>query len=526
MIHSIFNEVLGPITTGPSSSHTAGCGRIGLTARSLFGRPVKRAEIVFEEKGSYPSTYVGQGSDYGFTGGLLGIPIDDPQFRNALQIAKEQGVEIVFKSADLGYEHPNQAEIRLYADEAQLRLMTFSTGGGMIEIRSMDGVGVMIDGSTTQVFILCAEELKEEIEDMLQKHRFLYDRMDHKGELFYDIAVNAEQDSAPLEALRGLEGVRYVRVSRPVMAVPRRRMALMPFTNAAGALEYAKEHGLDAAQLAVCYESAYGYVNEEQVMQLAARIEEVMRASSVPPDPAQAEMHGFLPYQGQKMREALDQMRASGSPLIGGEVFEEAVLASVAVMENSNAHNVVAAAPTAGASGVLPGAIVAAGSKMGYSSEKIREGILVAGLVGAFIANQATFGAEVAGCQAENGSASAMAAAGLAHMMGCGPEAVFRAASMALQNTLGLVCDPIAGLTEVPCITRNAAAMAGAIASADLARLGFDSMIPLDEAILAMKDVGEQLPAELRCTCKVGLCATKTGQRLQTWMNGMREDRS
>ena len=252
MIHSIFNEVLGPITTGPSSSHTAGCGRIGLTARSLFGRPVKRAEIVFEEKGSYPSTYVGQGSDYGFTGGLLGIPIDDPQFRNALQIAKEQGVEIVFKSADLGYEHPNQAEIRLYADEAQLRLMTFSTGGGMIEIRSMDGFGVMIDGSTTQVFILCAEELKEEIEGMLQKHRFLYDRMDHKGELFYDIAVNAEQDSASLEELRGLEGVRYVRVSRPVMAVPRRRMALMPFTNAAGALEYAKEHGLDAAQLAVC----------------------------------------------------------------------------------------------------------------------------------------------------------------------------------------------------------------------------------------------------------------------------------
>ena len=537
MIHSIFNEVLGPVTTGPSSSHTAGCGRIGLTARSLFGRPVRRAEVVFEEKGSYPSTYVGQGSDYGFAGGLLGIPIDDPRFKDALQIAKEEGVEITFKTENLGYEHPNQAEIRIYADERpvleegrkekpELRLMTFSTGGGMIEIRSLDGFGVLIDGSTEQVFILCEEALEDAVEEVILKNRFFYDRMDHKGERFFSVAVEADQDSAPLEALRAWEGVRYVRVARPVMAVPRRRVVQMPFTNAAGALDYAKENGKDAAQLAVCYESAYGYVNEEQVERLTEQIEAVMRASSVPPDPQQTAMHGFLPYQGKQMREALDRIRSSGSSLIGGDVFAEAVLAAVAVMENSNAHNVVAAAPTAGASGVIPGAIVAAGSRMGFAPEKIREGILAAGLVGAFIANQATFGAETAGCQAENGAAGAMAAAGLAHMMGCRPETVFCAASIALQNSLGLVCDPIAGLTEVPCITRNAAAMAGALASADLARLGFDSMIPLDEAILAMKDVGEQLPAELRCTCKGGLCATKTGRKLQVWMDGMREDRA
>ena len=107
MIHSIFNEVLGPVTTGPSSSHTAGCGRIALTARSLYGRPVRRAEVVYEARGSYPGTHVGQGSDYAFAGGLLGIPIDDPRFKDALQIAKEQGVEISFREADLGYEHPN-----------------------------------------------------------------------------------------------------------------------------------------------------------------------------------------------------------------------------------------------------------------------------------------------------------------------------------------------------------------------------------------------------------------------------------
>ena len=537
MIHSIFNEVLGPVTTGPSSSHTAGCGRIALTARSLFGRPVRRAEVVYEMRGSYPSTHVGQGSDYAFAGGLLGIPIDDPRFKDALQIAKEQGVEISFREADLGYEHPNQAEIRIYADEPpalpegkkekpELRLMTFSTGGGMFEIRSLDGYGVLIDGSTEQVFILCAEEVEDAVEEVILKNRFFYDRMDHRGERFFDVAVGADQSRAPLEALREWEGVRYVRVAQPVMAVRKRRMPQMPFTNAEGALAYAGEHNLNAAQLALCYESAYGHVDEAQAMRLAARIEEVMRASCVPPDPEKVPVHGFLPYQGRKMREELEaQRKAGGAPMAGAEAFCEAVLAAVAVVENSNAHNVVAAAPTAGASGVLPGAIVTAGTKMGFSSQQICEGLLAAGLVGAFIANQATFGAEVAGCQAENGAAGAMAAAGLAHMMGCSAAQVFRAASLALQNMLGLVCDPIAGLTEVPCISRNAAAMAGAMASADMARLGFDSMVPLDEAIAAMKDVGGQLPAELRCTCKGGLCATKTGQKLQTWMNGMSADK-
>ena len=295
----------------------------------------------------------------------------------------------------------------------------------------------------------------------------------------------------------------------------------MPFTNAAGALAYGEAHHLDAAELACIYEGAYGYASKEDVFRLAARTEAVMRAASVPPDPDRAQVNGFLPYYGKQMAE-----KAPESTLFGGEAFRRAMLACIAVMENNNAHHVVAAAPTAGASGVLPGAIVAMGDAMGFSSEKIREGLLAAGLVGAFIGNQATFGAEVAGCQAENGAESAMAAAGIAHMLGCSLKEVFGAAGMALQNMLGLVCDPVAGLTELPCISRNVSAMANAVMSANMAKLGFDAMIPLDEVIGAMLDVGRQLPAELRCTCKGGICATKTGQRLQVWVDGMRKGES
>ena len=151
---------------------------------------------------------------------------------------------------------------------------------------------------------------------------------------------------------------------------------------------------------------------------------------------------------------------------------------------------------------------------MGLSDGEICKGLLAAGLVGAFIANQATFGGEVGACQAENGSASAMAAAGIVQLMHGTAEQGFNAASLAMQNMLGLICDPVAGLTEIPCIGRNVSAAANAIMSAYMVLCGFDPVIPLDETIVTMGKVGEQLPDELKCTCRGGLCASPTGCRL------------
>ena len=151
---------------------------------------------------------------------------------------------------------------------------------------------------------------------------------------------------------------------------------------------------------------------------------------------------------------------------------------------------------------------------MGCSDEEIIKGLLAAGLSGAFIANQATFGAEVAGCQAENGAASAMAAAGVVELLGGSVEQGFAAASLALQNMLGLICDPVGGLTEIPCISRNVAAMSNAVMAANMVMLGFDPVIPYDETIRTMYEVGRQLPSALRCTCEGGLCVTKTAKEI------------
>ena len=140
----------------------------------------------------------------------------------------------------------------------------------------------------------------------------------------------------------------------------------------------------------------------------------------------------------------------------------------MAVMENGCAHRVVVAAPTAGSSGVIPASVVGVGRTLGRTEGEILDALWAAGLVGAFIANQATFGAEVAGCQAEIGAASCMAAAGVVQLLGGTVEEGFHAAALAMQSLLGLICDPVAGLVEFPCIQRNVTASVMAAAAANM----------------------------------------------------------
>lgn len=234
-------------------------------------------------------------------------------------------------------------------------------------------------------------------------------------------------------------------------------------------------------------------------------------AADNPPNPETTERFGFLPYKAQEMYS--NYKKISGNLATVG-CLDKAMLYAISVMENSCAHNTVVAAPTAGSSGVIPATIFAIGESAELTKEEQIKGLLASGLTGAFIANQATFGAEVAGCQAENGAASAMAASGVVAMLGGTAEQGFKAASMALQNMLGLICDPVGGLTEIPCISRNVAAISNAIMAANMVMLGFDPMIPLDETIRSMYEVGQMLPEELRCTCGGGLCTTPTGRCL------------
>jgi len=200
--------------------------------------------------------------------------------------------------------------------------------------------------------------------------------------------------------------------------------------------------------------------------------------------------------------------------LISGGVLNHIISFTMAMMEVKSSMGLIVAAPTAGSCGAVPGAIFATAQYMNLDDDKIIKAMLAAGIIGVFISEQATFSAEVCGCQAECGAASAMAAAGLVQLIGGNVKQGIDAASIALQNMLGLICDPVANRVEVPCLGRNVMAATNAFSVANMVISGIDVVIPLDETIKAMYNVGVSLPVELRCTGRGGLSTTETALKI------------
>jgi L-serine dehydratase len=195
-----------------------------------------------------------------------------------------------------------------------------------------------------------------------------------------------------------------------------------------------------------------------------------------------------------------------GSSLCGGIVGKAAAYA-LAVAECNACMGKIVAAPTAGACGILPAALLAVQEEKNLNDEAVADALFTAAAIGRVIAQEATISGAEGGCQAESGSAAAMTAAALVELMGGTPMMAADACSFALMNTMGLVCDPVGGLVEVPCVYRNVGGIGNAFTSADMALSGITCPIPPDEVILAMKDVGDAMPASLRETGEGGCAA-------------------
>lgn len=197
---------------------------------------------------------------------------------------------------------------------------------------------------------------------------------------------------------------------------------------------------------------------------------------------------------------------------LSGDFINSAMAKAFSTSEVNASMGKIVAAPTAGASGILPSAFLSAQEKLDLSDERLTEGLFTAGGVGEIIAKNATISGAEGGCQAECGSAAAMAAAAIVEMAGGSPEDSFNAASFALTNVMGLVCDPIAGLVEYPCALRNASGVVNALIASDMALAKVQSLVPFDEVVEAMYKVGKALPESLRETALGGLAATPSGK--------------
>ena len=233
-----------------------------------------------------------------------------------------------------------------------------------------------------------------------------------------------------------------------------------------------------------------------------------MREADASYDPKQCSRSALVGGQAEKMRLQVEAGRSISGEFIGR------ILAGALRMGECNAcmHRIVAA-PTAGACGVLPAVLLPYAEKYDTPDEELVNALYIASGFGCVIAQRASISGAEAGCQAEIGSASAMAAAALVYLHGGTPEQMANAVAIALKNIMGLACDPVAGLVEVPCVKRNAIGAMNALTAAELALAGISSAIPADEVIDAMRQVGLSLPSTLRETGKGGIAATPTAMR-------------
>nr|WP_318540782.1 L-serine ammonia-lyase, iron-sulfur-dependent, subunit alpha [Terribacillus saccharophilus] len=288
------------------------------------------------------------------------------------------------------------------------------------------------------------------------------------------------------------------------------------FRNVAELLEQANADSISISEVMIRQEMDIHQRSREEVMGQMERNLQIMEEA------VERGLKGVTSHSGLTGNDAvlLQQYMAKGNTL-SGHLLLDAVSKAVATNEVNAAMGMICATPTAGSAGCVPGALFAVKERLNPTREQMIRFLFTAGAFGFVVANNASISGAEGGCQAEVGSTAAMASAAVVEMAGGTPEQSSEAFAITLKNMLGLVCDPVAGLVEVPCIKRNAAGASNAIVSADMALAGITSRIPCDEVIGAMYRIGKSMPSALRETAEGGLAATPTGRRLADMIYGI-----
>jgi L-serine dehydratase len=511
---SIFNDVIGPVMRGPSSSHCAAAVRIGRIARDVMNSKLEDVLIEFDSHGSLATTHASQGSDMGLFAGFLGWDPTDERVIESAKAIQEAGIAIKIKIHDFGAEHPNTYKLTLRNATEQHEIVAISTGGGMIEITQIDGLDLSISGDYYETLIFLQAK-GGELFDFL-KHNIEADAVQlHSGFGTQIIEIKAQTflDQDMVAIILNRFSIQSIRMISPVLPVLSRETIEVPFITCAEMLKYNQGRDLALWELALHYESARGNIAHQKVLQKMEAVVEIIRQSIEEGIRGTAYEDRILGYQSGSFRSQMDKRK-----LLDGGMLNQMILYTTALMETKSSMGVIVAAPTAGACGGLPGACVGAAHAMGLSTEDITRAMLAAGMIGVFIAAHATFAAEVGGCQAECGAGSGMAAAALVTLAQGTTNQAIAAASMALQSILGMICDPVANRVEVPCLGKNVLAASNALACANMALADFDMVIPLDEVIDTMDAVGKSLPPELRCTALGGLSITPASKEIEKRM--------
>lgn len=531
-------DIIGPIMIGPSSSHTAGALRIAYMARKLCLAKPKRVE--FRLLGSFAHTLTGHGTDKALVAGMLGFAADDVRIRDSFLKAQKAGLTFTFTPLphDTNYDHPNTIDITVVdASGATLEVRGESTGGGAAAIRSIDGIEVYITGETTSIVVHQRDVagVLAHIANVLSNRNIniatarMYRKQ--RGESAYTIletdhhiandAQAAIQNHPDIFDVRIIPGdtsggvacslgndsqTPYDPLTSDTLKKDTQLFDTLNFSSAAELLARCEQSNLCISDIFLAREKALASTQDREdiTSSYLDLVLQVMKEAAITPltHPLPS-MGGLVGGEAQRLNTLRDS-----SVSVCDEQSARACTYAMAALETNASMGRIVAAPTAGASGVLPGVLLALQDTKGLSDSALKKALATAGAIGYLITRNATVSGAEGGCQAEVGSAAAMAAAAAAELMGASPKRCIDAAGNALMNLMGLVCDPVAGLVEVPCQKRNAAGAAVALVSAQIACAKIGNLIHFDQVVEAMNKVGHALPFELRESGLGGIAAT------------------
>lgn len=510
---SIFNDVIGPIMRGPSSSHTAAAWRAGKMAIQILNDDLGHALIEFDKDGAWVTNYREQGTVLGMDGGLLEIDMADDDMKLTADIAKQRGVDIEYTISSFPNTHANSMQLTLSGRKGmQVKILAASLGGGSFELQKVDGFPVKMKGDYNEFFIWSDKDIRTVLQDIQpEKSTLLTEEKDGMYMHIYESSQNFDADL--IKHIESFTEVLKVANVKPIMPIAAGRQTTPPFSTVASLVEYSKNANLSLGELGLMYEQHRSGLSEQELKDKMQNLIELIEGSIKIGLAGTRHKDRILQQQSHLIEKA-----EKSKKILQNSIINTIVKNVAAIMEAKSALEVIVANPTAGSCGTVGAAVKAVADDIDATMDNKIMAYYAAGLVGAYFAMGPGFSAEEHGCQVECGASAGMAAAGIVELFGGTAEEALGAGSMAIQNMIGLVCDPIADRVEAPCLGKNTSAAVNALSSATMAVAGFAYLIPLDQVLETVQRVSDDMPACVKCTGLGGLAITPAALALKAKM--------
>ena len=491
---------------GPSSSHTAASWRIAKTCLMILNEDLKEALIEFDKDGAWAPNFREQGTALGIDGGLLGLDIIDDRIKNTEDVAKEKNININYKISSFPTKHANTVKLSLLGTNKKIEVVAVSLGGGAFEIQKINNLQVSIKGDSYQLFIKGDKEVLQNYIDLFDKETCNYKEIED----WVNVKSYKQFDKELLKKFSEDENIENILIINPVLPIILGKKFELPFNDITSMIKYAESNNIKLSDIALEYEKSISGFDEVKLNNLMQNLYELIDKSINVGLNGTYYKDRILQQQSHLIKKAENENK-----ILKNSIINNIAAYVMAIMESKSAMEVIVANPTAGSCGAVGGVIKAVADELGSTKEEIVKAYFASGIIGVFFAEGPGFSAEEHGCQVECGASAGMAAAAIVELFGGTVQQGIDAASMAIQNVIGLVCDPVADRVEVPCLGKNINAAVNALASATLACSGVNAVIPLNEVIETVSRVSAQMPSCNKCTGKGGLALTNTSKELK-----------